>query len=56
MHNAGKGSKPRPIRVSDIEYADRWDAIFGKDLNNKPELKEVVEYPDHKLLTEDSGE
>ena len=27
----GKGSKPRPLSVSDQEYANRWNAIFGKD-------------------------
>ena len=26
-----KGSSPRPISVSDQEYADRWDAIFNRD-------------------------
>lgn len=26
-----KGSKPRPLSVSDQEYADRWDAIFNRD-------------------------
>lgn len=50
MNHGGKGSKPRPISVSDIEYADRWDTIFGKD--KKPELKEVVEYDSRKMLTE----
>jgi hypothetical protein len=27
-----KGSRQRPTSVSDLEYASRWDAIFGKDL------------------------
>jgi len=31
MSNGGKGSKPRPLSVSDAEYASRWDAIFGRD-------------------------
>ena len=31
MSDGGKGSKPRPLSVSDQEYADRWNAIFGKD-------------------------
>ena len=30
MSDGGKGSKPRPLSVSDQEYASRWDAIFGK--------------------------
>ena len=32
----GKGSQPRPISVSNEEYAARWDAIFQRDL---PEVK-----------------
>ena len=27
---SGKGSAPRPLSVSNEEYASRWDAIFGK--------------------------
>lgn len=34
MREAGKGSTPRPFSVSNEEYAKRWDAIFGKDLND----------------------
>jgi hypothetical protein len=49
MSDGGKGSKPRPYSVSDIEYADRWDAIFHKD--KKPELKEVIEHSNRKMLT-----
>lgn len=52
MSDGGKGSRPRPLSVSDIEYADRWNAIFGKD--KKPELKEVVEHDSHKMLTSDN--
>lgn len=26
-----KGSKPRPFSVANEDYANRWDAIFGKD-------------------------
>lgn len=35
MSDGGKGSKPRPISVSDEEYAARWDAIFQRDRNNE---------------------
>ena len=28
----GKGSKPRPFSISQEEYANRWDAIFQRDL------------------------
>jgi hypothetical protein len=31
MSDGGKGSNPRPISVSNEEYANRWDAIFGRD-------------------------
>ena len=34
----GKGSSPRPFNVSNQEYANRWDAIFGRD--NEKENKE----------------
>ena len=42
-------SKLRPLSVSDIEYADRWDTILAKD--KKPELKEVIEHSKRKMLT-----
>lgn len=32
-HEAGKGSRPRPFSVSQAEYDSRWDAIFGRDLD-----------------------
>jgi hypothetical protein len=34
MSDGGKGSKPRPLSVSNEEYANRWDAIFGRDKIN----------------------
>jgi hypothetical protein len=37
---SGKGSAPRPYSVSNEEYANRWDAIFGRDLP-KAEPKRV---------------
>ena len=33
-----KGSLPRPFNVSNQEYSNRWDAIFGRD--NEKENKE----------------
>ena len=33
--DGGKGSKPRPFSVSQEEYDNRWDAIFGKDKNKE---------------------
>jgi hypothetical protein len=32
-----KGSTPRPFSVANEEYANRWDAIFGRD--NKPKYE-----------------
>ena len=29
--NGGKGSKPRPFSITEQEYAERWNAIFGRD-------------------------
>lgn len=34
-----KGSSPRPFNVSNQEYANRWDAIFGKDNEKKDEAQ-----------------
>lgn len=28
---SGKGSAPRPLSVSNEDYAKRWDAIFHRD-------------------------
>ncbi len=41
MSDGGKGSAPRPKSVSDQEYADRWDAIFGREKREKA-LQEMV--------------
>ena len=44
MGDGGKGSKPRPFSVSQQEYDNRWDAIFGRDL--KPESDDrLMEMP-----------
>ena len=40
MSDGGKGSKPRPFSVTQHEYDNRWDAIFGRDL--KEEEKELT--------------
>jgi hypothetical protein len=39
--DGGKGSSPRPFSVSQDEYNKRWDAIFGRDLEE--EATEEVE-------------
>jgi hypothetical protein len=30
-----KGSAPRPFAIANEEYASRWDAIFGRDVEKK---------------------
>lgn len=41
QRSAGKGSSPRPFSVSQDEYNKRWDAIFGRDLDEgEPEIEE----------------
>jgi len=47
--NAGKGSSPRPFSVSKEEYDKRWDAIFGRDLEQEEE-PEIEEDPDGEAL------
>lgn len=37
---AGKGSRPRPFSVSHEEWSTRWDAIFGRDTEEKIDQKE----------------
>ena len=32
---SGKGSSPRPFSVTQEEYANRWDAICGRDLKEE---------------------
>jgi hypothetical protein len=44
MSDGGKGSKPRPFSVSQYEYDNRWDAIFGRDLKEK-EKELTLEMP-----------
>lgn len=35
MHEAGKGDSRRPMAISDQQYAQRWDLIFGRDENER---------------------
>jgi len=39
----GKGSSPRPFKVSNEEYSNRWDAIFGRDNAEKNKEKSNLE-------------
>lgn len=58
MSDGGKGSKPRPISVSNEEYAARWDAIFAKDSEEikKKFLSEVDQVQEGTLLVEEKKE
>ena len=38
MGDGGKGSSPRPFSVSQDQFAQNWDAIFGKK-NKQPQDK-----------------
>ena len=49
-----KGSNPRPFNVSNQEYANRWDAIFGKD-NDSQENKEKALESDRPDCSRNSG-
>lgn len=49
-----KGSTGRPFSVTNEEYANRWDAIFGKD-NDSQENKEKTLESDRPLHSCDSG-
>lgn len=54
MSQNGKGSRPRPLSVSNEEYSKRWDAIFGRD-NPEDELDFLQEIEHNKktgILTE----
>lgn len=41
MSDGGKGSKARPLSVSDEEYANRWDAIFQRDKTSDALTKSI---------------
>ena len=49
-----KGSSPRPFNVTNEEYANRWNAIFGKD-NDSQENKEKALESDRPADTCPSG-
>ena len=45
-HEAGKGSSSRPKQVSNEDYSNRWDAIFGRDkVKEEPIGKPLKEEP-----------
>ena len=43
--HGGKGSAPRPYSVTQEEYDNRWDAIFGR----KPATKDSSDVDDEDL-------
>jgi hypothetical protein len=43
MSDGGKGSKPRPFSVTQYEYDNRWDAIFGSDLKEKDKREKALD-------------
>ena len=43
MNDGGKGSKPRPFSVAQHEYDNRWDAIFGRDLEEKDKREKALD-------------
>jgi len=43
MSDGGKGSKPRPFSVTQHEYDNRWDAIFGRDLKEKEKRENALD-------------
>ena len=42
----GKGSDRRPKKVSDKQFQDNWERIFGK---KEPKIKSRKHQPDHSL-------
>jgi hypothetical protein len=57
MSDGGKGSSPRPKSVACEEWANRWDAIFGRDIKNDQEkaLDNLVRITEELGLYEDNG-
>lgn len=39
-----KGSTGRPFSVTNEEYANRWDAIFGKDNDSQENKEKALEF------------
>lgn len=35
MSDGGKGDSRRPMAISDQQYAQRWDLIFGKEADER---------------------
>jgi len=39
-----KGSTSRPFSVTNEEYANRWNAIFGKDNDSQKNKEKALEF------------
>ena len=57
MSDGGKGSRPRPLSVTQEEYDNRWDYIFRREKNKPADVEDNTgvgknEYQDV-LSTED---
>jgi len=49
MGDGGKGSRPRPFSVSQEEFDNRWENIFGKKNKEQKTIEEVS-----KLIAEET--
>ena len=56
MSDGGKGSKPRPFSVAQQEYDTRWDAIFGRDLNEELKMDMPGTIGGAKVIFKDENE
>jgi hypothetical protein len=56
MSDGGKGSKPRPFSVAQQEYDTRWDAIFGRDLNEELKMDMPGTIGSAKVIFKDENE
>jgi hypothetical protein len=43
MGDGGKGSAPRPFSVTNDEYAQRWDMIFGRDQKEREKREKALD-------------
>ena len=51
-----KGSSPRPFNVSNQEYANRWDAIFGRDNEKTNETQSLESTKPHRTRPNGSSD
>ena len=45
-----KGSGRRPSSLTEHEWRNRWDAIFGKDLEKKDAIEQALEELERETL------